>query len=71
MKIGKTVINLMDDTLLATYIPQLGFRILLRGFISKLQLSGSNPESRKQTLLDILKSKLEAGRMKRKLHVTS
>jgi len=50
MKIGKTVINLMDDTLLATYIPQLGFRISLRDFISKLLPSGSNPESRKQTL---------------------
>jgi len=39
--------------------------------MSKLKPSDSNPQSRKQTLLDSLKSKFEAGRIKRKQHLAN
>jgi hypothetical protein len=54
----------MDDEFLKVYIPQLGLRIAAREHV--LRHKGSNDNSRKETLLQTLRTKLEAGRLKRK-----
>ncbi len=54
----------MNDEILKVYIRQLGLRIAAREHV--LRHKGSNDNSRKETLLQTLRTKLEAGRLKRK-----